>query len=99
MAQRLDLHTLLKTIVTNVYFQPPSGHVMQYPCIRYERSNIRSAHADNSPFKLVNEYSITVIDANPDSELPDKVSMLPRCVFDRPFNADNLYHYVFKILF
>lgn len=101
MGQRLELHELLKTLLgsSNVYFQPPSGHVMQYPCIRYERSNIRSKSADNGPYKLQKEYTLTVIDANPDSLIPDKVSKLPQCIFDRAYKADNLNHDVFNILF
>lgn len=99
MGQRLELHALLKTLTPNVYFQPPSGHVMQYPCIRYERSNIRSTHADDLPYKHDNQYTVTVIDANPDSQIPVKVSKLPRCTFDRHFTSDNLNHDVFNILF
>ena len=99
MGQRLELHALLKTITPNVYFQPPSGHVMQYPCIRYERSNIRSTHADDLPYKHDNQYTVTVIDANPDSQIPVNVSKLPRCIFDRHFTSDNLNHDVFNILF
>ena len=99
MGQRLELHDLLKAITPNVYFQPPSGHLMQYPCIRYERSNIRSTHADNAPFKHDKEYTVTVIDANPDSVIPDQVSKIPRSAFDRHFTSDNLNHDIFIILF
>lgn len=99
MGQRLDLHAILKTICTNVYFQPPSETVMQYPCIRYERSNIRSSSADNAPYKLQKEYTITVIDANPDSLIPDKVAKLPQCSYDRPYKTEGLNHDVFNILF
>jgi len=101
MGQRLNLHALLLTLLgsTNVYFQPPSGHLMDYPCIRYERTNIRSKSADNSPYKLVKEYTITVIDANPDSLIPDKISKLPQCVYDRGYKSDNLNHDVFNILY
>jgi len=101
MASRLNLQTLLETLLgsENVYFQPPPSFQMEYPCIVYNRSNIRSQHGDNIPYKLVKEYTITVIDANPDSEIPDKVAALPRCSFDRPFKSDNLNHDVFNILF
>ena len=99
MGQRADLHTLFKTLVDNVYFQPPSSTVMQYPCIKYERSNIRSKSADNAPYKLQKEYTVTVIAADPDSPIPDSVSKLPQCVFDRGFKADNLNHDVFTILY
>lgn len=99
MGQRLDLHALLKTICENVYFQPPSNTVMQYPCIRYERTNIRSKSGDNSPYMLDKEYTITVIDANPDSNIPIRIALLPRSSFDRAYKSDNLNHDVFNILF
>lgn len=101
MGQRLDLQTLLETLLgsTNVYFQPPPNEDILYPCIIYKRSNIRSAHGDNIPYKHDKQYTVTVIDENPDSEIPDKVSKLPRCSFDRNFVSENLNHDVFNILF
>jgi hypothetical protein len=101
MAQRLDLQELLETILgsENVYFQPPPGFMMSYPCIVYNRSNIRSTHADDVPYKHDNQYAITVIDADPDSIIPGKIAALSRCAFDRHFVSDNLNHDVFNILF
>lgn len=101
MGQRLDLDTILRNILgtDNVYFQPPPNFMMSYPCILYNRSNIRAAHADNSPYRHVKEYTITVIDADPDSEIPMKVASLPRAEFDRNFRSGNLNHDVFNILF
>lgn len=101
MGQRLELQTLLETLLgsENVYFQPPPGYLMSYPCIVFNLSNIRSKHGDNIPYKLDNQYMITVIDANPDTEIPQKVARLSRCSFDRSFASENLNHYVFNILF
>lgn len=101
MGTRLDLQTLLEGLLgsQHVYFQPPPGFMMSYPCIVYHRSNIRSTHADNYPYKHEKEYTVTVIDANPDSEIPDKVSKLSRVIFDRAFKSDNLNHDIFNILF
>lgn len=101
MASRLDLQSLLEALLgsENVYFQPPPSVTMLYPCIVYNRSNIRSKHGDNLPYKLDKQYTITVIDANPDSDIPDKISTLPQCSFDRHFTSDNLNHDVFNILF
>jgi hypothetical protein len=101
MGSRLDLQTLLETVLgsTNVSFQPPPNKDISYPCIVYNRSNIRSRHGDNHPYKLDNQYTITVIDANPDSAIPKKVAELPQCAFDRHFASDNLNHDVFNILY
>ncbi|OFW79483.1 MAG: hypothetical protein A2201_03265 [Alicyclobacillus sp. RIFOXYA1_FULL_53_8] len=101
MGLRLDLQTLFETIIDseNVYFQPPPGYMMAYPCIVYSRSNIRTKFADNDPYLLMKQYSVTVIDANPDSDIPDKIAALPQCVFDRHFTSEALNHDVFNILF
>jgi hypothetical protein len=101
MGTRLELKAVLETLLgsNRVYFQPPPDYLLQYPCILYHRSNIRTRSADNNPYKLEKEYTITVIDPDPDSEIPDKVSHLSRCVFDRHFVSENLNHDVFNILF
>jgi len=99
MGSRLDLQTLLESITPNVYFQPPTGTEMLYPCIKYNRSDSVVVHADNRPYKRTKQYQVTVIDRNPDSELPDQVEQLPYCLFDRYFAADNLNHYVFNLFF
>lgn len=101
MASRLELQTLLESVLGsgNVYFQPPSGFLMSYPCITYERSNIRTRFADDLPYLHRKQYMLTVIDANPDSEIPDKIAELQTCIFDRHFVSVNLNHDVFNILF
>lgn len=101
MDRRLSLHEVLLDVTGNgnVYFQPPSGHTIKYPCIKYERSDIRVSSADNLNYKLQRRYSITVIDPDPDSQIVTEVAELPQCVFDRHFKADGLNHDVFNILF
>jgi len=101
MASRTDLQTLLESILGSafVYFQPPSSIIMKYPCILYERSKLDTEFANNNTYKIEKRYTITVIDKNPDSSLPDQIAMLPRCIFDRHFTVDNLNHDVFTIYF
>lgn len=101
MAQRLDLHALLISILgsNNVYFQPPPNVQMIYPCIVYRRDDIDTDFADNVPYSKRKRYQVTVIDRDPDSEIPDKVLDLPTCIFDRFYTADNLNHDVFKLYF
>lgn len=83
----------------HVYFDPPSGFCMTYPCIVYRRSKIDPKFANNKPYLLTKKYEITVIDKDPDSMIPDKVAMLPRCAHDRNFVSDNLHHDVFTLEF
>jgi len=101
MGTRLELHTLLTTVLgsSNVYFQPPSGFQLSYPCIVYERSRILSDSADNIPYKHENKYTVTVMDEDPDSLIPLQVSKLPRCSHDRAFKSDQLNHDVFSLIY
>lgn len=102
MAQsRLDLHTLLKTILPDnpVYFQQPTNNKMQFPCIIYKRDDSSVQHADNEIYRHHKRYQVTVIVADPDSDIPDKVERLPLCEFNRYFTADQLNHYVYNLYF
>jgi hypothetical protein len=99
MAPRLELHSLLQTITENVYFQPPQNTRMLYPCIVYQRDYADTKFADNEPWNVVKRYQVTVIDRDPDSEIPDQVARLPRCTFNRFFVADDLNHDVYQLFF
>jgi hypothetical protein len=99
MGSRQALQSLLEEITEHVYFKPPSNLKMQYPCIMYKRDGSDAKFADNRPYTHTKRYQVTVVDRNPDSELPDKVEELPLCTFNRHFQADNLNHYVFTLFF
>lgn len=99
MAPRLALHNLLKTLCGNVYFQPPGTDSMVYPCILYERDYMVTKFANDLPYQNTKRYSVTVIDRNPDSEIPDKVAALRLCKFSRHYTADNLHHDVYNLYF
>ena len=101
MGSRLELHDLLVDILgsRNVYFQPPESIKLQYPAIVYSKSNIDNRHADDRVYKQTHSYSITVIDKNPDSDIVNKMSMVPRIRFDRNFVSDNLNHNVFTLIY
>lgn len=101
MKSRLDLHEILCEAVgsRNVYFQPPEGQKMKYPAIVYSRDDIISEHANNNPYTRSTAYQVTVIDKDPDSEIVDRISQLPKCSFDRHFASDNLNHDVFTLYY
>lgn len=99
MAPRQSLHNLLKQITENVYFQPPPNVEMNYPCIVYSRDDVDTKHANNKPYNQTKRYMVTVIDRDVDSELPDKVSELPMCTFNRFYTADDLNHDVYQLYF
>lgn len=99
--KRLELDAILRNILgsSNVYFQSPPTIGMKYPCILYERSNMYTNYADNIPYLLEDRYLITVIDQDPDSEIPRKIAMMEKAKFDRHYVANNLNHDVIEIYF
>lgn len=97
---RIELNQLLDTLgAAEVYFQPPSNLTMVYPCIRYEIDNVDTKYADNLPHIHNTRYTITVIDRNPDSEIPKKIAQLPTSSFNRFYTAANLNHFVYNLYF
>jgi hypothetical protein len=98
---RLQLQSVLEGLLetSNVYFQPPASVKMVYPCIVYQRDVSDTKFADNGPYSRKARYQVTVIDRNPDSEVPDRVAQLPLCTHIQFFAADNLNHDVFSLYF
>lgn len=99
MGLRLDLQNLLENLTPNVYFQPPATMQMQYPCIVYQMDNAHTEFAGNMPYTYAKRYQVTVIDRNPDSDIPDKIAWLQSALFDRHYTAENLHHSVFTLYF
>lgn len=97
-----ELHDLLRTngYPENVYFQSPSTVSMRYPCIRYALSKIPAHYADNIRYMSKEQYILTVIDPNPDSQIPylllEHFDMID---FDRPYTAENLNHFVLTLFY
>lgn len=101
MAPRLSLQSALEALLgnSNVYFQPPANVAIQYPCIVYKRDTANTEFADNSPYRYTKRYQVTVIDQDPDSDIPDKVAQLPMCVHNRHFSVAHLNHDIFILHF
>lgn len=72
---------------------------MQYPCIVYQRDTATTEFANNVPYNRTLRYQVTVIDPDPDSEVPGRVAALPMCTQNRFFAVDNLNHDVFQLYF
>lgn len=106
MDRRLEFQTLLTEILgtkdeleSRVYFQPPETIKMEYPCIVYKRSTINTIFANNIPYVTNTRYQVTVIDKDPDSNLPNKIGRLPTAKLDRHFTFNNLNHDVYNIYY
>lgn len=101
MASRVELQFLLESILEsrNVYFQPPESIKINYPAIVYTLDDIDHIYADNGVYSFFKQYSITVIDKNPDSTIVERIASLPKCRFSRYYVSDNLNHWNFVIYF
>lgn len=101
MRKRSDLSVLLRSIIgnNNVYYQPPESSKLQYPCIKYNLTDVQTLSADNKPYRRYKRYSVMIIDPDPDSLIPDKIGALPMSSFDRAYSADGLNHFVYTVYF
>lgn len=103
MGQRMDLQNQLEDCMTaagcepHVYFQPPEGLKMIFPCIVYGRSKMDIEYASGLPYSYAWRDMVTVIDRNPESKIVDEVAKLPKMRHDRVFTSQNLYHTVFMV--
>lgn len=98
---RMDIQTLLKELLDSdqVYFQPPPSINMTYPCIVYHLDTESVKRANNKAYNRQKGYRVTVMDWNPDSEIPDKIGDLPRSRFSRKYTAEKLNHFVYIVFF
>lgn len=101
MASRPTLQEVLEKIpdVEKAYFNPPESVKMIYPCIRYSLKDIDIKHADNSAYKTINGYELILISRNPSDHIVKEILSLPMCSFDRFYNSDKLYHYIFTLYY
>lgn len=101
MASRVELHQELVTLLgsKNVYYQAPESVKMEYPAIRYSRSDVDMKFANDLPYMHKNKYEITVIDRKPDNTVIDKLLKMPMCTYDRHYTADNLHHDVMTLYY
>ena len=100
MDNRLKLHNLLLSIGgPNVYYQAPSDMAMNYPAIKYSINKMKNKHADDLVYCQDISYSIIIMSKDVDCDVIYKLSILPKCSFDRRYVADNIYHTVFNIYY
>lgn len=82
-----------------VWFQAPSSVYLTYPCIIYNLSGKDKLPADNMKYRVMNKYTVTVINHDPESKLLADIEELPYCSFDRQFAIDGLYHTSFTLFY
>ena len=98
---RAELQLKLEEVLgsENVYFQPPATIKLVYPCIIYKRDEHKEFFADDRLYMGMKRYSVTIIDKNPDSPIPDRLMGLRYCSFSASFRTDNLNHDVYSLYF
>lgn len=101
MDRRLILHQKLLDLLgtTDVYFQPPESIKMGYPCIIYTISGDDPLFANGVPYVNKTQYTVMLIDKNPESVFHSKLLQLPLCRMNRKYVVNNLHHYVYTIYF
>lgn len=101
MGTRLELQALLESLADpiHVYFQPPVNTQLEYPAVVYLRDQESVTFADNNPYFHKRRYQLTVIDSDPDGDLPDIVTLQPLTRFVRSYTTQGLYHYIYNMYF
>lgn len=101
--RREALHEILCTLLGSryVYFQAPETVKMNYPAIRYERSDIDEVSADNTKYLLTRQYRLTYISLDPDSDVMiDKIlTSFPMSTYVGHAVVDNINHDTFEIYY
>ena len=100
---RLELHEKLCEMLGSrqVYYQPPETIKMKYPAIVYDLYRINQRFADNSNYRIMPAYSVTIIDRSTDLDWLDKMlETFPKyCSLERTYVAENLVHYSFILYY
>lgn len=102
MGLRTDLQAIFEALIGGsgkVYFQVPPSIKMIYPCIIYEHSGGNTRFANNKPYMYEDQYTVTLIDPNPDSAIRFAIINLPKCVYERHYTVDNLNHDIFRLYY
>lgn len=97
--RRNELDQILRSLIgnDNVYFQPPTGLKIKYPCIIYKLDATSDRHANDGVYGRLYRYNLTYITKDPDDPMSDKLDDLSYCRFIRCFSSDNLNHFVYTI--
>lgn len=93
--KRIELQQLLEAVLgsRNVYFQPPEDMKLQYPCIIYFKTSLPIRYANDKMYNKMQGYTMTVVDKDPDSEIPfDILNNFKYCRIDSFYKSGNLNH-------
>ena len=100
--RRFMLQDKLELILgsNKVYYNPPDGQKISYPCIIYNLEGENVDRANNARYRAMNRYSITIIHRDADSTIcNDILDSFEYTSFNRQFKNDNLYHDVITLYY
>lgn len=108
MRNRLELSDILRSVLgsvlgkppeeTNVYYQPPGGTSIKYPCVIYALDDMNTLRADNRNYRITPTYEIKVITTDPDTPIPKRLlEDISTCRFHRTYTEDGMHHYVLSL--
>ena len=104
--RRLELDKKLRAILqeeigkVNIYFQPPEGFKLTYPCIVYQKDTADHMFADNKVYQFTQAYQLTYMDKNPDNTVVERIlKEFKWAKYGRNFKADNINHDVIIIFY
>ena len=97
---RAELQTKLEEILgsRNVYYQPPDGKQIMYPCIIYSLSRVDIMRADDQAYQKYVCYYVTVMDKKPTSDIYDQIlDEFPMSRLERTAVTDKINHWYMTI--
>jgi len=100
--RRLQLQSKLEEVIgsRNVYFQPPETMRLEYPCIVYFKNALPVNYANNKIYKKKQAYTLTYVDKNPDSEMPNTILHAFSFIrIDSYYRSEGLNHTKFTLYF
>ena len=83
----------------HVYYNPPTGFQMEYPCIVYKEGRPIIYNADNIKYFHFTHWTLTTMTRDPEAlDLAPKLIEVPRCSLDSPpFTSDGIVHHTFSL--
>ena len=104
--RRLELDSKLRVILqetlgkVNIYFDPPEGQKLIYPCIVYCKDTADHIWADNKLYRFMQAYQLTYIDKNPDNDVVDRIiNEFQYAKYGRNFTVENIHHDVIILFY
>ena len=95
--QRESISSVFHRICSNVYFQPPGGHKLTYPCIVYSLNDLDSMYANNEVYHFDAKYSVQYMTRDPDDPAIFEIARIPTCRMSSSFTSDHVHHYQYNL--